>query len=253
MSKESLLPTYRTSFRRAHNSFIQFSDHFIKTRKFRILSATLGLFLCSLWIVARFGGTAFNINTLRRFRHNGAAIAAASVMGECGEEGIYGLEVHGYMWPNRRKHDSQKKSTDGSTLFTKIDEEMKDENDFVDLDPLSTIEYEIYYLIHENPVVIFTKTDCPESQSAKDVLSQYDIFPIPLIIEIDKRGKYEEEEVKEALTRFTYLNTLPSIFVDSVPIGDSEELSIMHKDGRLEKLLIDAGVLDDHELSHPAL
>ncbi|CAG8463832.1 17370_t:CDS:2 [Acaulospora colombiana] len=193
MFKASLLPVHHLAspaFHQRRNSFAQVSDHLIKTRKFRILGVTLGLFLCSLWIVANFSGTEFNINTLRRFKHNDAAIAAASVMGEGGEEGIHGLEIqiHGRIWSTRRRYDIHK----------------------IDLDY--------------------------DDDSVKDASLSFN------------KIKDDEEEIRRALVRFIYLDTLPIIFVDSRSIGGSEELALMHGSGRLEELLIEAGVLNHEQV-----
>src|SRR4051812_45037514 len=97
MSKSAILPSYHPIPINTYNSFSDVSDHYFQTKKFRILGATLLAFLISLWVVATFSGTGFNIHTLRHYnKNNEAALAAASVLGEGGEEGLHGLEVENH-------------------------------------------------------------------------------------------------------------------------------------------------------------
>ena len=105
-----------------------------------------------------------------------------------------------------------------------------------------------------------------------------------MVVEVDRRGKNlishvyslvsvlmrlltislllyyidDAAEVKDALTKFTYRNTFPNVFIDGRSIGGSDELVLMHTNGRLTDMLIEAGVLDDsdslnHDISRPAL
>src|ERR1051325_8178542 len=109
MSKSAILPIHHPITINAfhqHDSFTEFSDHYLRTKKCRVLSITFAIFLFSLWVVAKFSGSGF-IHTLRcHNKHNEAAMAAASVLGEGGEEGIHGLEVenHGRIGPNGHNH-----------------------------------------------------------------------------------------------------------------------------------------------------
>ncbi|CAG8517688.1 9669_t:CDS:2 [Ambispora gerdemannii] len=227
----SLLPTYyqntttknHNQQKKEHYLFLKqqeqeqriitiFDDATWKTKKHRVLLATLALFLCSLWFVSHFNGAGFDINSLKKYQDNAAAMAAASVMGDGAEEGIHGLEVqsHGFSGPLGHHH-----------------------------------EQEIDDIIHDNPVVIFSKTYCPYSRRAKHILAQYGVEPHPYIVEVDARD--DSEEVKLALFKFTYQATFPNIFVDGWSIGGSEEVAILHANGKLKDLLIDAGVLAEEK------
>ena len=57
----------------------------------------------------------------------------------------------------------------------------------------------------------------------------------------------DAEDVKLALFKFTYQATFPNIFIDGRSVGGSEELAILHKNGHLKELLLDAGELDYDE------
>jgi glutaredoxin len=255
-----------------YDSFTEFSDHCLRTKKFRILSITFAIFLFSLWVVAKFSGSGFYIHNLRcHNKHNEAAMAAAAVLGEGGEEGIHGLEVenHGRIGPNGHNHGIHEplNSNQRHFVFTdlpniaqqRFEEALKNDlhiEDYYDSEPLTKVELEIDDLVHENPVIIFSKSYCPYSQRANHILSLYHISPNFVVIDVDKRD--DADEVKDALIKFTYRNTFPNIFIDGRSIGGSEELAIMHTNGRLKDLLIEVGVLDDyepsnHDISRPAL
>lgn len=268
MSKSTILPTYHPI---PINTFHDFSiDHYLRTKRSRILGITFAVFLFSLWAVANFSGSGLNIHALRYHnRHNDAAMAAASVLGEGGEEGIHGLEVenHGRVGPNGHNHgvhepinSNLSPSQQNQQHFVlsdlpniaqqRFEEALKNDlhvEDYYDSEPLTKVELEIDDLVHENPVVIFSKSYCPYSQRANHILSLYHISPNFVVIEVDNRD--DAEEVKDALIKFTYRNTFPNVFIDGRSIGGSEELAIMHTNGRLKDLLIEAGVLDDYEPS----
>ncbi|CAG8479169.1 5622_t:CDS:2 [Ambispora leptoticha] len=222
----SLLPTYyQNATTKNHNQqkkehylllkqqeeeqriIVIFDDATWKTKKYKILLATLAIFLGSLWFVSHFSGAGFDIHSLKQYQDNAAAMAAASVMGDGVEEGIHGLEVQSHGFSE-----------------TELEQEIDD-------------------IIHENPVVIFSKTYCPYSRRAKHILAQYGIDPHPYIVEVNTRN--DSEDVKLALFKFTYQATFPNIFVDGRSVGGSEELAILHTTGKLKELLIDAGVLDE--------
>lgn len=81
------------------NSLAKVGDHFLRTKKFRILSVTLGIFLGSIWILTNFSGTIDHRRLIKGGEtRDGAALAAAIVLGENGEEGIHGLEVENHYY-----------------------------------------------------------------------------------------------------------------------------------------------------------
>ena len=145
------------------------------------MGITFAVFLFSLWAVAKFSGSGFNIHALRYHhnKYNDAAMAAASVLGEGGEEGIHGLEVenHGRIGPNGHNHGVHEPINSnlpqGQQHFDlpipniaqqRFEEALKNDlqiEDYYDSEPLTNVELEIDDLVHENPVVIFSKSYCP--------------------------------------------------------------------------------------------
>jgi glutaredoxin len=215
---------------------------------------------------------------LRYYNKNSkAAIAAASVLGEGGEEGIHGLEVenHDRNSPNGHNHgvheplnrDDLKHYIDLSpppshyhygsenhqpnVAQRRFEEALKHDIDIEDYIYITELESEIYELVHEHNVVIFSKSYCPYSQRAKRILSQYDILPRPVVFEVD--GRDDADEIKQILTKFTYQSTFPNIFINGISIGGSEELAIMNMNGRLQELLAETGVLDDSDLHYDVI
>ncbi|KAJ2078532.1 hypothetical protein H4R24_004418 [Coemansia sp. RSA 988] len=97
----------------------------------------------------------------------------------------------------------------------------------------TTAERKVRNLIGRHRVMIFSKTYCPYSKRAKDLLSQYQnerglSFGV---LEVDL--EVEPMEVKAVLGRVSARLTFPNIFVDGYSIGGGDELSMMHEKGDL--------------------
>jgi len=92
----------------------------------------------------------------------------------------------------------------------------------------------------ESPVVVFSKTYCPYSRRAKNLLATYALNPPPRIIEVDLRD--DNELIKALLQRLTHRATFPNIIVNSISIGGSDELHALHSSGQLRGILEKAGV-----------
>ncbi|CAG8473608.1 2057_t:CDS:2 [Diversispora eburnea] len=207
MTKETLLPIY-----------IEIGDHYLRTQKYRVLGVTLGIFLCSLWAVAHFSGIdhhQFIFIKGEGVISDGAALAAAIVLGENGEEGIHGLEIKITVINTEIDQENGNENKDLRDSSYNANDDLENEPSQID------IEYEIDELINENPVVVFIKIYCPYSQRVKYILSQYNIFPRPIIIEVDTR--------------------------DGKTIGGSDELALFHTNGHLKEILIESGALFDEK------
>jgi thioredoxin reductase (NADPH) len=95
------------------------------------------------------------------------------------------------------------------------------------------------------PVEIYTKEDCPYCTSAKSLLARK---RIPYR-EIDVTS--DERLLQEAITRSGGRMTVPQIFIAGEPIGGSDELHTLDREGKLDALLglgpakmADRGVVD---------
>ncbi|KAF8973030.1 thioredoxin-like protein [Flammula alnicola] len=95
-------------------------------------------------------------------------------------------------------------------------------------------------VIDENyPIVVFSKTYCPYSQRAKDLLAAYDLQPPAKIVEVDIRD--DGNVIKHLLTRLTNHSTFPNILLRGKSIGGSDRLHELHENKSLKKLLEEAG------------
>ncbi|KAI9304212.1 thioredoxin-like protein [Cunninghamella echinulata] len=107
----------------------------------------------------------------------------------------------------------------------------------------SKLQNEINTLIASHQVIVFSKTYCPFSKKAKELLNTFQ-FKIPYhIIEVDLRD--EAAEIKQILGIKSSRYTFPNIFVNGISIGGASELETMNENGDLKKLLIAEGVITD--------
>ncbi|KAH6914429.1 thioredoxin-like protein, partial [Coprinopsis sp. MPI-PUGE-AT-0042] len=90
-----------------------------------------------------------------------------------------------------------------------------------------------------HPVVVFSKTYCPYSRKAKQLLESYRIQPPPKVIEVDTRE--DGQIIKNLLTRLTAHSTFPNVIIQGRSIGGSDSLQSLHASGELEKLIKSTG------------
>ncbi|WRT67450.1 glutaredoxin [Kwoniella shivajii] len=90
-------------------------------------------------------------------------------------------------------------------------------------------------------VVIFSKTHCPYSRKAKSIFGEYHISPAPFIIELDQRS--DMEKIQTLLQRLTGRRTVPNVLLDFVSIGGSDDVTLIHSEGGLQRRLEDMEVL----------
>jgi len=113
---------------------------------------------------------------------------------------------------------------------------------YADGDPNPTPDWpaRVKHLNAESPLIVFSKTYCPYSSTAKDVLALYDLVPPPKVIEVDLRD--DGEFIKAVLTRLTGRGTVPNVILRGKSIGGADDIAAMHKEGRLRQLFENAGL-----------
>lgn len=130
---------------------------------------------------------------------------------------------------------------------SKMQEAMKNRNggkkDSVSKDPVTAgpetepvVEYDalsdIAQMLKRSPIVIFSKSYCPYSLRAKDLLlKQYKITPSPFVVELDKHQ--HGTELQAALGKQTGRRTVPNIMISGKSIGGSDELVALESEGKL--------------------
>ncbi|KIR28710.1 glutaredoxin [Cryptococcus deuterogattii LA55] len=82
-------------------------------------------------------------------------------------------------------------------------------------------------------IVVFSKTYCPYSKNAKSILGEYHLSPAPFIIELNQRS--DMEALQDFLQRFTDRRTVPNILLDFVSIGGSDDITLLHSEGGLQR------------------
>ncbi|RDB24795.1 Glutaredoxin [Hypsizygus marmoreus] len=96
-------------------------------------------------------------------------------------------------------------------------------------------------LTKKYPIVVFSKSYCPYSRRAKQLLETYNIHPAPKVIEVDLRE--DSEIIKTILTRLTQHSTFPNIVIRGKSIGGSDDLQALHAQRLLTKVLEQAGAV----------
>jgi glutaredoxin 3 len=101
----------------------------------------------------------------------------------------------------------------------------------------------IQELIKKYPVMVFSKSYCPYSKKAKDVLSKYKLDGNYHVLELDQLSK--TNEYQDELGKLTGARTVPRVFISGKFIGGGDDTSALDKNGDLQRLLKEAKALVD--------
>uniref|UniRef100_A0A2K6VXG3 Glutaredoxin domain-containing protein n=1 Tax=Onchocerca volvulus TaxID=6282 RepID=A0A2K6VXG3_ONCVO len=97
-------------------------------------------------------------------------------------------------------------------------------------------------LVNSAPVVVFSKTYCPYCKKAKQALSTFrmsnDLYKI---IELNERE--DCDKIQDALLQITGARSVPRVFIGGKCIGGCDDTMSAQRDGRLDKLLKEAGAI----------
>lgn len=95
-------------------------------------------------------------------------------------------------------------------------------------------------ILSVSPVVIFSKTYCPYSQSLKSLLStQYNITPEPAIVELDKHKNGAELQLY--IGEISGRKTVPNLYIKGVSRGGSDDIHALHNQNTLLDNLVEWG------------
>ncbi|KAK8869520.1 glutaredoxin [Kwoniella newhampshirensis] len=100
-------------------------------------------------------------------------------------------------------------------------------------------------------IVVFSKTHCPYSKKAKKILGEYRLSPAPFIIELDQRS--DMEQLQTLLQRLTGRRTVPNVILDFTSIGGSDDITLFHAEGGLQRRFEDMGVVPGSRRRRPVL
>ncbi|PHH63791.1 hypothetical protein CDD81_5448 [Ophiocordyceps australis] len=102
-------------------------------------------------------------------------------------------------------------------------------------------EQELNAILKRAPIVIFSKTYCPYSKHAKDILlEKYSIVPAPYVVELDQHP--QGKALQTQLSRATSRSTVPNIMVAGISIGGNDEVvDLVNRDQLASKIRNIAG------------
>ncbi|PSR79236.1 hypothetical protein PHLCEN_2v7094 [Hermanssonia centrifuga] len=106
---------------------------------------------------------------------------------------------------------------------------------------------EIRDLVHDAwsryPVVLYSKMHSPVSRELKQILSDLNLLPPPVLIEVENRP--DEEVLKSVLHRLTGEPELPLLLVGGQTLGTLQEIRYMNSKGDLARKMNEAGAVVD--------
>mmetsp|Transcript_14207 Transcript_14207/g.30002 ORF Transcript_14207/g.30002 Transcript_14207/m.30002 type:complete len:114 (-) Transcript_14207:301-642(-) len=88
------------------------------------------------------------------------------------------------------------------------------------------------------PLVMFSKTFCPFCKRAKALLGEY--TQEMKVYELD--GRDDMKECQDALEEIAGKRSVPQVFIGGASIGGFDDTAGLHNAGKLEGLLMSAGV-----------
>lgn len=104
-----------------------------------------------------------------------------------------------------------------------------------------SVNENIELIIKTFPVVIFSKSFCPFSRKAKDVLSKYKLSVEVKIVELDLLSN--GNAYQDRLEALTGARTVPRVFIGSRFIGGGDETADLDRQGRLRTILEEARLI----------
>lgn len=140
--------------------------------------------------------------------------------------------------------DGQQPDSGSSKQEVEVSEEARDTEAELNLilkkSPGHYLRQHIGIIANALLVIIFSKSYCPHSKEAKDVLlNKYTIEPAPFVVELDKHEL--GPQLQDALKDKTGRRTVPNVLINGVSIGGGDEVVELHETGALVSKLEDLG------------
>ncbi|KAG2307736.1 hypothetical protein Bca52824_027484 [Brassica carinata] len=102
--------------------------------------------------------------------------------------------------------------------------------------------------VSSNAVVVFSKSYCPYCVRVKELLQQLGAKFVA--IELDKDIVHccfyntgDGSQVQSALAEWTGQRTVPNVFIGNNHIGGCDDVTKLHRDGKLVPMLTEAGAI----------
>ncbi|TQS39356.1 hypothetical protein Golomagni_00119 [Golovinomyces magnicellulatus] len=102
------------------------------------------------------------------------------------------------------------------------------------------VEKELHRILSISPIVIFSKTTCPFSARAKNILlKKYSIDPAPHILELDQHPL--GSSLQKSLAALTGRSTVPNVFISGLSIGGCDEVTDLDQKDVLATKIFELG------------
>lgn len=99
---------------------------------------------------------------------------------------------------------------------------------------------ELDSILKRSPIIVFSKSYCPFSKKAKNILSQYSIVPAPYIVELDLHPL--GPHIQQLLGKITGRRTVPNVMINGLSIGGGDDIAALdHDDALISKIKSTAG------------
>ncbi|KAF2754458.1 glutaredoxin [Pseudovirgaria hyperparasitica] len=129
----------------------------------------------------------------------------------------------------------------------KLDKESKSEED-------QEVEMELNSILKRSPIIIFSKSYCPYSKTAKHILLDlYKITPPPHVVELDQHEL--GPGLQDALAKMTNRKTVPNILINGLSIGGGDDIKTLHQDGKIIDTITTTGgkrIIEVKQVEEPA-
>ncbi|RKF81366.1 hypothetical protein GcM3_036004 [Golovinomyces cichoracearum] len=102
------------------------------------------------------------------------------------------------------------------------------------------VEKELHRILSISPIVIFSRTKCPFSVRAKNILvKKYSIDPAPHILELDQHPL--GSSLQKSLAAFTGRSSVPNVFISGQSIGGCDEVTDLDQKNILATKIYELG------------
>jgi len=88
-------------------------------------------------------------------------------------------------------------------------------------------------------VIVFSKSYCPHSKRAKDILERYEINPAPFIVELDQHPL--GPRIQARLQELTGRRTVPNVLINAVSIGGGDDVAALDESKKLVAKVLELG------------
>ncbi|KAL0936438.1 glutaredoxin domain-containing protein [Colletotrichum truncatum] len=134
----------------------------------------------------------------------------------------------------------QDKKKEKTGTAKEVATESKKEDKKEESDEEHAVEVELNTILKKSPVIIFSKSYCPYSKKAKEILlNKYSIEPAPFVVELDKHPL--GPQLQAFLGEKTGRKTVPNILVNSVSIGGGDDIVELDEQQKLLPRIVDLG------------